>query len=159
MVRGADGTPLPAESIVFRMAHPNRLTEGVTGSGAFAAAFELSDTDKAHSPPYLSVYEESLTTYDEARQLTHGKNLVLRLPVVEVCSVRQPAPATGSLAVCWFDSLLDEGGFSVPDARPGAGGHCGITGLARPPEFPRTAWKTVRVRLADIAARNGPVKL
>jgi len=161
MSRGKDGELLAGSAIVFRMCYKNLLNHVYVsrGSGAlamaFAEAFVLSTADKNQSPPYLSVYEESLTTFKEGKQLTGGKDMVLRLPVVDIRGLKNPSGYT--LNVCWFLAQIPVNGSFAADNRPGSIGHCGITGLSRPPKLPHLDWKWFRVRLADIAVKMGPV--
>ena len=57
----------------------------------------------------------------------------------------------GSLNVVWDPLVTQEDGREVPDIRPGAEGHSGITGLMRPPGLPKPHFFSLRSQLADIA--------
>ena len=102
MCRGKDGEMLAGTETVFRMCYKSKsmLNDeyGSIGSGALAMAFEeafvLSTTDKKHNPPHLSVYEESLTTFRQGKQLTGGKDMALRLPVGDVRGFKMPNTVT-----------------------------------------------------------------
>lgn len=163
MCRGKDGEMLRGTAIVFRMCYKSKsmLNDeyGSIGSGALAMAFEeafvLSTNDKNQYPPHLSVYEESLTTYIQGKHLTGGKDMALRLHVGDVRRLKNQSGH--ALDVCWFLAQIPVNGTFVPDNRPGSLGHCGITGLSRPKNFPNAHWKWFRVKLADIAFKIGPV--
>ena len=167
MNRGADGTFLPDEAVVLRMCYASRYAKDLSiesGSGAlaiaFSAVFVLSTEDKTQTPPHLSVYESSLTTPEQARELTGGdKNLVLLLPVDSVRDLKNPNFPEHVLNVSWFQAFVLSEDKYVPDTRIGSEGHCGITGLKRPPAMPRLYWKWFRVKLADIAIAKGILRL
>jgi hypothetical protein len=152
---GQDGEPLPAGEWVLRFA---ALTKDVLETGKPSPrAFELSSEDRQSAPPRLSVWAERLTTARQAWMLMGAKpeyQLILRLNVDVIRALRpEPdAPAVPGLDVQW-DRLIvqDEAGRRVPDTRPGAEGHAGITGLARGGEMTRLHTKSLRSQLADAA--------
>ena len=96
--------PVPNSVIVIRLWYSNRIVNSSsrgTGSGALAGAFSLSTEDKKHNPPYLSVFDESLTTKEQAQLLTGGnKDLLLRLSVSEVRDLVNPSFPEHKLDVC-----------------------------------------------------------
>lgn len=155
MEREIDGRPLDVDRNVVRMWYRTSLHNG-SGSGALVAAFELSSEDKNANQPYLSVFEKSNTTLDQAKIFT-GKNLALSLSVSEVRELINPNYPDYRLNICWYRKTVTIGDQIIPDERPGAAGHCGIIGLLRPPNLSRTLWKWFRVRLADIAFSNNPI--
>ena len=166
MQRGEEGAPLPDQARVMRMWHANRLPPsspaiGEKPLGALPAllseVFELSTSDRQYCPPYLSVYESSLTSPEQGRLLTVGKSAALFLGVRAVRDLVCPEQPDRRLDVCWFLALVEEGGASVADTRPGAEGHCGITGLVRPSGMPKAPWKWFRARLAELAMAGGIV--
>jgi hypothetical protein len=145
--RGPQDEPLPHEAVVLRACklppdyHPQRpLTRE-------AFNFQLSNRDKEQPIPKLSVFVHGLTTEQQACALvgngtTH--RLIARLSVVDIRVI----DAEGyRLDAVWDEAVLDDG---TPDTRPGAEGHAGITGLYRPPNAPKTIFKTLQVRLAEI---------
>jgi hypothetical protein len=114
--------------------------------------FELSENDKAHAartgqPPRLSVFDAERTTPGQAQTIwgVEKESAAFGLRVREIQAVhvaglaplrvvRDPlAPPLGDL--------------------PGADGHCGIEGLARPPGEPKALYRELRVRLADLSFR------
>ena len=123
-------------------------------AGALARAFEFSSADRRGDPPYLSVFEASLTTKQEAFEITgRRKPLVLTLGVDQVRALACPTSGERHLDVWWFAAMLIDGdGVPRRDTRPGSGGHGGIVGLDKPP---RKVRKWYRVKLADVALRNG----
>jgi hypothetical protein len=152
--RGAEGTSLYDGAVIIRMWYKTSIV-GASASGALAAAFRLSSRDKQQNPPYLSMFEQSLTTDQQAKEIT-GKDLALPLFVSEVRSLVNPDYPDHTLDVCWFQATILQETESVPDHRPGTEGHCGIIGLLRPSEFPKKRWKWFCVKLADIAFCNNP---
>jgi hypothetical protein len=139
------------------MWYKHSIAEG-SGSGALAAAFRLSSSDEQQSPPHLSVFEQSLTTNQQARDIT-GKDLTLRLPIADIRGLVNADYPDHRLDACWFQAMILQGTELVPDCRPGTEGHCGIIGLSRPAMVPRPKWKWFCVRLADIAHSHGPVSV
>ena len=164
MQRGADGTALPGECVVIRMAvRPKDWPEGVGAlaaafkpdAGTLVTAFMLSSRDRAGDPPHLSVFEYSLTTLDQAYLLTGGnKPLALRLPVDGVRDLTSADGVTKHLDVQWLRALTEEDGDVVPSQEPGSEGHAGIVGLEEPSKPER---KRYRVKLADLAISCGCV--
>jgi hypothetical protein len=152
---GQDGEPLPAGEWVLRLAV---LTQDIRETGRPSPkAFELSSEDRQGTPPRLSVWAERLTTPHQAWLLMGARpqcRLVLRLGVDTIRSLRpEPdSPDVPALDVPWERLMIrDENGRLVPDTRPGAEGHAGITGLAREGGLTRLHTKSLRSQLADTA--------
>jgi hypothetical protein len=122
-------------------------------------AFELSTEDRNDPVPRLSVWAERLTTPRQAWELMGRKEwyrLVLRINVDDIRSLRpEPdSPAVPSLDVQWHPLMIgNEQEATVPDARPGADGHAGITGLMRQigGTVNKLHTKSFRLQLADLA--------
>lgn len=114
--------------------------------------FQLSSADKAGVPPYLSVWQEELTTPRQAWVPVGArpdKRFLFYLPVDGVRAIVGGAGGAVGLDVCWFAAVGPDGS---PETRPGATGHCGVTGLERGSRQDR---KAMRSRLADLATRAG----
>ena len=153
---GEAGDPLPSNERVFRLAIP-------TADGKLAPeAFELSSDDKVAARPSLSVWVERFTTASQARSFLTRNQLqyVLKAPLV-VSQVRsvQPDPADPKiqgLDVVWEPLMVMSGtGSQVPDPRPGARGHSGITGLHRTPPMTKLQAKSLRRQLTELARKEG----
>lgn len=133
---GPDGTPLPEEAVVFRLAQSN--------DGRFPQeAFRLSSADEEQNPPKLSVWDQDQTTPLQALDIMGGSpkhNVAGYLPVGVI---RQSVSA--DLDVIWDRLPLDE-------ERPGAGGHCGLVGLdGAESKAAKERRKQLRRMLADLA--------
>jgi hypothetical protein len=153
--QGRDGEPLPSGEWVLRLA---ALTKDVLESDRPSPkAFELSTEDRQSLPPRLSVWAERLTTPHQAWSLLGARSeyqLVLRLNVDVIRSLRpEPdSPDVLGLDVQWHWLMVqDAAGSWIPDTRPGAVGHAGITGLARGGGVTRLHTKSLRSQLADAA--------
>lgn len=150
-----DGQPLPGGEWVLRLA---LLSKDVRDTGRpNPNAFELSSEDRQSTPPRLSVWVERLTTPHQTWVLLGARpeyQLVLQLNVDAVRSLR-PEPDSAEvpgLDVLWDRLMgLDEAGNRVPDPRPGAEGHAGLTDLARGDGVTRLHTKSFRSQLADCA--------
>ena len=152
---GRRGEPLPGEEIVFRLAKASK--DGKTSE----AAFTLSTTDVQSDLQSLSVWAVRLTTPEEAREFLEEKQdeyrLTLKLQVDRIRALR-PEPdlaAVRSLDVVWDPlRVRQEHGTPIPDTRPDAEGHAGITGLMRPSGMPKSHYKSLRSQLTDMANDN-----
>ncbi|MEH1777063.1 hypothetical protein [Nostoc sp.] len=131
--------------------------------------FELSTSDKKTPPPHLSVWEESLTTPEQAYsflQENSPRRLVIRLNVDEVRKievvVEDKNRYSGILDVIWVHLLQDSNNDKkIKDCRPGAKGHSGITGLdeeSTPKGLTKRQAKdfrkSLRFQLAELASKD-----
>lgn len=126
---------VPGDHPLLRMPRPPRDFEADDYKPT-AAAFEPSSEDKKVTPVRVSVWDEHLTTVDQAASFRHERPLlVLRadrcadVVAVGVRVVYDPLPAP-------------------EDERPGAAGHCGIEGLERGTR-PRPEWRAMLDRIAE----------
>lgn len=141
------GEPLPDGDTVLRMAIPPGIGQSLE------IAFVPSSADEASALSSLSVFAERFTMPEQAQAFVSPRHtLALRLPVGAVRSLRPTPdlPEVASLNVVW-DLLRD--------ARPGAAGHAGITGLVRPQNIPRSAYRSYRSQLADLAKATGIIAI
>lgn len=150
---GPDGSPLPAGSWVLRLSLPV-LFNGTTRCSP--KAFELSSGDRAEPVPRLSVFAEGLTTRRQCFELASNpqRSAVFRLGVDSIRSIRPNPdnPKMPNLDVEWERARTpDESGLLVPDNRPGALGHAGITNLGRSDILDSGQRKRLRASLADAA--------
>lgn len=152
---GGKGEPLPPGEVVLRFAKESK--DFRERGKVNPAAFELSNLDKQSDLKALSVWAESLTTVDQALNfMTDNKDsyrLVVRLNVDQIRALR-PEPDCADvpyLDVVWDPLLIDQNGSSIPDTRPGASGHAGLTGLMRPGGISKSYYKSLRSQLADLA--------
>jgi hypothetical protein len=151
---GNDWEPLLAQEWVMRLAVASK--DAKTGK-ANPAAFELSSEDQKEESPRLSVWAESLTTEEEAWHLMGAKPqycLSLRLQPEAVRKIIPTPiePEIKPLDVVWYPLfVLDQEGGKSPDARPGAQGHAGISGLKCNESPNRAQRKSIRSQLADLA--------
>lgn len=146
MKRGAEGESLPDDASVFRLCR--RTSDGKIAPEAFV----LSSDDQRQAIPRLSVWEQSLTTPDEADP-TRRLLLVALLSVVDVRRIRPDAAGAVNLDVQWEQAWTkDADGNRVESTAPGAGGHCGIAGLNQGDKAVR---KGLRAELARHANTRG----
>lgn len=131
-------------------------------------AFEMSSLDKETPPPHLSVWDESLTTAKQAYNFLRENSLcklVIRLNVDEVRKIEVVAEDknkySGLLDVIWVQLLHDSNGKKIKDRRPGAKGHCGITGLDEnstpgglTKKQAKIFRKSLRFQLAELASKD-----
>lgn len=138
--------PIPGGTRVFRLARP----ESSTGEPTYTA-FELSTEDRVQEPPKLSVWLDALTQPEQAREvIPHPQSytfaLYLKTDTVRTIHQRLPGPPQmiTPLDVVW-DPLPTPPQYSH---RPRwLDGHCGVTGLLRPPQIERKVYKTLRTLL------------
>jgi hypothetical protein len=139
------GEPLPATSWVIRLLRISK--DGKVETTEFD--FVLSSKDKQTDPPLLSVWEETLTPPKQALAIVNTTGEVYggycRLSVEAVRQIRCVELPEHRLEVVW-DPLEP-----MP---PGGEGHAGVSGLERPTGVPKSAFKTLRVQLADMASRQ-----
>ncbi|HSS77474.1 MAG TPA: hypothetical protein VLV54_12105 [Thermoanaerobaculia bacterium] len=112
--------------------------------------FELSQNDRSHAektgnPPRLSVFDSERTTVAQALAIrgVDQESVAFGLRVPEIRVIR----------VASLDPLrVVRDPLETPLAEmPGAGGHCGIEGLARRPGDPKALVRELRVRLSDLS--------
>jgi hypothetical protein len=116
--------------------------------------FTLSSADKQERPPALSVWDRDLTTVQQAIAFTPPKETqratawalaVSAIRALRVQGLHDPSGADWFLDV--IRSPLTDALTQQPDPRPGAHGHCGITGLDRPPGYNSNLFKMLRIKL------------
>jgi len=148
---GDTGQPLDDQDRVLRLGLiPSDLNKGFVSANVFS----LSTEEKQTPPHWLSVWQESLTTDEQAYAMATNKNrrLVIRLTVHDIRGIRIEAAGERSLLDAVWDRLehvWDEDGNLRPDTPAGAAGHCGITGLHG------IHRKQLRKRLADLTSQPG----
>ncbi len=148
---GDTGQPLDHEDRVLRLGLiPSDLNKGFVSANVFS----LSTKEKQTPPHWLSVWQESLTTDEQAYAMATNKNrrLVIRLTVHDIRGIRIGSAGEQPLLDVVWDRLKyvwDDGGKLNADAPAGAAGHCGIIGLQ---DIHR---KQLRKRLADLASQPG----
>jgi len=148
---GDTGQPLDHEDRVLRLGLiPSDLNKGFVSANVFS----LSTEEKQTPPHWLSVWQESLTTDEQAYAMATNKNrrLVIRLTVHDIRGIRIGSAGEQPLLDVVWDRLKyvwDDGGKLNADAPAGAAGHCGIIGLQ---DIHR---KQLRKRLADLASQPG----
>lgn len=134
LVPGEDGTPLPSDEWVIRVAAP--ASDGSLNE----ATFNLTGRDKKSIPVRLSVYAERLTSHEQAWRLTGSRRENSQVYLLNTDKIREIASADESshhpkLDVDWevkylvnnfYEYNLNELGERMKDASPGAIGHCGI---------------------------------
>jgi hypothetical protein len=146
---GPTGVPLPPGEWVLRIAAvPKDFQE--TGQ-MNPEVFALSTEDRLETPPRLSVWAEKLTTPEQAWLFMGGRpnyRLALRLNVDAIRTLRPnpELPDVPNLDVQWH-VLRDEDARA--DARPGAEGHAGITGLEAGSAAQRKSFRRKLARLAS----------
>jgi hypothetical protein len=157
-----DGQPLPSGAKVFRLFKLSK-------DGAISEeCFQLSTIDKSSPRKLFSVWESTCTTIPQALSFLQGdKEGYQKYAVLQVDAIRsiRPAPDVSEISpfldVIWDRLFLP--GTEIPDTRPGAQGHCGISGLARdelPSQYPtekryvKNLRKSLRSQLTDFANSN-----
>lgn len=154
-----EGARVPDGELVFRL-YRRRLVHPPTAVPP--QAFELSDDDMKQTPPRLSLWSLTLTTGEQAAAI-FGDNadalVRFTLAADEIRGIRADPPheAMPGLDVVWERATREVDGARVPDDRPGAEGHVGIEGLARPSGVPRSVSRSYRSQLADHATARGVV--
>ncbi len=148
---GDTGQPLDDECRVLRLGLvPSDLNKGFVSANVFS----LSSEEKRIPPHWLSVWEEFLTTPEQACAMATNKNrrLVIRLTVHDIRGIRMGSAGEQPLLdVVWdrLEYVWDDGDKLNADAPAGAAGHCGIIGLQ---DIHR---KQLRKRLADLVSQPG----
>ena len=116
---------------------------------AMPADFRLSSADKnvpGDREASLTVWDRERTTPLQARELvSHG--LLRAAYALEVREVRRLGYPNGS----GLRVLRDLESVADSLHLPGADGHCGIVGLARPKGLPRKHARALESQLADLA--------
>ena len=148
---GESGQPLDDEDRVLDL---GLIPADLNKSFVSANVFSLSTEEKRTPPHWLSAWEESLTTPEQAYAMATNKSrrLVITLNVQDIRRI--PIEAGGDqqlLDVVWdrLEDVWDEEGHLKINAPAGSAGHCGITGLDS------VHRKRLRKRLADLAAQPG----
>ncbi len=147
----ATGQSLDDEDRVLRLGlMPSDLNKGFVSANVFS----LSTEEKQTPPHWLSAWEASLTSPEQAYAMATNKNrrLVIRLTVHDIRGIRIEAAGKRSLLdVVWdrLEHVWGEVGNLKPDAPVSAAGHCGITGLHG------IHRKQLRKRLADFVTEYG----
>ncbi|MFL6194974.1 MAG: hypothetical protein ACJ75H_12435, partial [Thermoanaerobaculia bacterium] len=98
-------------------------------------------------PPRLSVFDAGRTLVEEAQAIrgVEDESQAFGLLVTEVRALRVADLPPLRVVRDPLEPPLAE--------MPGADGHCGIEGLARPPGEPKSLYRELRVRLADLSFR------
>jgi hypothetical protein len=155
---GSEGSPLPEGTLVFRIGKGLRLnTEAIETNQGLEILFELSSTDKESPGQRLSIWVEELTLPDQAWDIM-GRNpastVVACINVDSICGIAPPDPFA-PLRVEWERAIRSDG---TPNTKPGADGHCGISGLNQggKGKVDGNRRKELRSKLADLA-RISPV--
>lgn len=165
--------PAPENCCVLRLAQPPKdfAEKGNILAIQLDTEFELSSKDKESVPPHLSVWAEFLTTPEQAYTFLQEnapnspRKLILSLKVYEILKL---VGSSGDgrthpdlLNVIWVHLFRKLDGKMVRDCRPGAEGHCGITGLdekSAPDGLTKAQAKLLRKdlrsKLAEIASKN-----
>ena len=142
------GETLPEEEDVFR------LLKASKDGRAIETHFTLSEKDKVGERPLLSVWAIRFTTPQQAIEfIEEEKRGSYQLyAIMNVGKIRafRPEPDASDIT-----PYLDVIGDPLKDNRPGADGHCGITGLKRQGlEFNSKRYKSLRYQLTDLANCN-----
>jgi hypothetical protein len=130
---GKDGDPVPAGTLIFRIGIKTKLSpEALRKGKASPEMFELTSEDKESEGQRLSIWVEELTIADQAWDFMGAKperNIVACLTVDKILSI-PPQAGFEPPRVEWEKALTVDGeGRKIPNNRPGAEGHAGITGL------------------------------
>jgi hypothetical protein len=124
---------------------------------ALAEMFELSENDKESRGQRLSVWIEALTTADQAWDFMGSKPANTVVACMNADAIRAIPAADGfaSLNVEWECAVIGEiDGTTRKNCRPGAEGHCGISGLNQggKGKQDKLKRKSIRSQLADVAS-------
>ena len=150
---GSDGEPLPASTLVFRIGKGVHLnSQALEKREVLEIFFKPSSEDEESPGQRLSIWAEDLTLPDQAWDFTGrnpAKTVVACLNVSDIRSIRPPDEFK-PLEVEWEQALLPDGSRN---AKPGAEGHCGISGLLQGGDGKRDKErrKELRSRLVDKA--------
>jgi len=130
---GKDGDAVPPGTLIFRIGKRTKLSpEALRKGKASPEMFVLGSEDKESEGQRLSIWVEELTIADQAWDFMGGKpehNIVACLTVDKILAI-PPQPGFEPPRVEWEEALMIDGeGKQVPNTRPGAEGHTGITGL------------------------------
>ncbi len=125
---GKDGDAVPTGTLMFRIGKRTELSpEAMRQGKASPAMFILGSGEQR-----LSIWVEELTIADQAWDFMGAKpehKIVACLTVDKILAI-PPQPGFDPPRVEWEEALtLDGEGNQVPNTRPGAQGHAGITGL------------------------------
>lgn len=149
---GIDGEPLPAATLVFRIAKGVRLnSQALTKGDALEIFFKPSKDDEKSPGRRLSVWVEAMTLPDQAWEFADrdpAYTVALCLGVDDIRAVIPPEPFD-PLDVEWEKAKLKDGSDNT---KPGAEGHAGITGLLQGGKREKDQRKELRSRLADKAS-------
>jgi DUF2934 family protein len=148
---GSDGEPLPASTLVFRIGKRVHLnSQALARREVLEIFFKPSSEDEESPGQRLSIWAEDLTLPDQAWDFTGrdpAKTVVACLSVAAIRSI-EPPDQFEPLEVEWEQALLPDGSRN---AKPGAEGHCGISGLLQGGKRDKLRRKELRSRLADKA--------
>ncbi len=148
---GSDGEPLPATTLVFRIAKGVRVnSQALTNGEALEIFFKPSKDDENSPGRRLSVWVEALTLPDQAWDFADrdpAYTMAMCLGVDDIRAVIPPEPFE-PLDVEWEKAKLKDGSDNT---KPGAEGHAGITGLLQGGKKEKDQRKELRSRLADKA--------
>jgi hypothetical protein len=142
-----DGEPLPGTTNVLRLPRPPPEFQPDSWRPT-DKQFEPSNADKEYAntsgkPVRVSVWDEELTTVEQASAFRAGETLCLRLRVQVVLDTASEHGGDAVRVV--YDPLP-----AVESEKPGAEGHAGIEGLERGSK-PRKAWRVLLQAIADKA--------
>ncbi len=109
---------------------------------------DIRVAELAGTVPLLSVWDEDLTTLDQAKSFFRPDCAGFGLSVKKVRAI--VIPTSDETLRVLRDPL-------PPDLakRPGSKGHCGIEGLARPAGKQEQSYKFLRMKLCDLAEYRG----
>ncbi len=148
----SDGEPLPAATLVFRIAKGVRVnSQALTKGEALEIFFKPSKDDEKSPGRRLSVWIEELTLPDQAWDFAErdpAYTMALCLGVDDIHAVIPPEPFD-PLNVEWEKAKLKDGSDNT---KPGAEGHAGISGLLQGGKKDTARRKELRSRLADKAS-------
>ena len=136
-----------------------RLLRKTTSEGKISPdEFDLSSRDKASELQSISVWAVRLTSPEQAWEFMGEKKEAYSLFCsLNVDHIRTLCPEPDNKEVNFLNVVWDplvvtqKDGNEIPDTRPGAEGHSGITGLMRPPGLPKPHFFSLRSQLADLA--------
>jgi hypothetical protein len=138
-----DGQLVPAESRILRLPKPppDFVPDGWRpGWQLFApSSGDKESAQRRHKPVRVSVWDEGLTSAEQAQAFRQVPTLVLRLSVQDVLDV---AVSFGRPLRVVYEPL-----DPPADTKPGADGHAGIEGLEKAGQ-PTATWQALLDELA-----------
>ena len=148
---GKQGERLPEGENVLRL-----LKKTTKDGNVSPDEFELSTQDKNSALQSVSVWAEQLTTPEQAREFMGDKKdayswyCSLRVDTIRALRPTPEDTAVRPLDVVWDPLTLVVAGREEGELL-GVEGHCGITGLMRPPGLPKIYFFSLRSQLADLS--------